>query len=148
MLVNVILGAVIPWIILFYLYKRAKKIVVLFVPFGISLAFLINDLGQEVFWMVTPFLENASWATLPINIGYFPMLACLFIYIKIEKGVNDWLLLILSIIGAVALELTALAFGKVIYLNNWNLFYTSLVYLAGIMLTLFYLFLVRKFRFL
>ncbi|SER57955.1 hypothetical protein [Salipaludibacillus aurantiacus] len=148
MLVNIILGTVIPWVILIYLYKRVPKIVLLFVPFGIALAFLINDLGQEVFWMVTPFLENASWATLPINIGYFPMLACLFAYIKIRNIIKDWVLLIFSISGGVALEFTAVTFGKVIYLNNWNLFYTSLTYLAGIMLTFFYLLLVRKFRFL
>ncbi|MCE7794480.1 hypothetical protein K8O68_19035 [Salipaludibacillus sp. CUR1] len=148
MLVNIILGTVIPWVIIIYLYKRAPKIVLLFVPFGIALAFLINDLGQEVFWMVTPFLENASWATLPINIGYFPCLACLFVYFKINNLVNDWLLLIFSVSGAILLEFTALTLGKVIYLNNWNLLYTSLVYLSGIILTLSYIFLLRRLRFL
>ncbi|PYZ91928.1 hypothetical protein CR194_17145 [Salipaludibacillus keqinensis] len=147
MVINIILGAILPWIILVYLYKRDSKIVVLFVPFAIALAFIANDWGQEIFWVVTPYFENPSLSTLPINLGYFPLLACLLVYIKIKKVVNNRILLTFSISGAIALEFTALTFGKVIYLNNWNLFYTSFIYLGGALVTLSYLYLLQKFNF-
>ncbi|MFB4165787.1 hypothetical protein ACE1TI_18810 [Alteribacillus sp. JSM 102045] len=96
MIYNILIGMVIPWICLIFLFKKTAKVMLITFPLGISIAFLANDWGEDIFWGITPYIEkNPSLATLPINIGYFPLLACLLAYVQTKKVSNDNILIVL-----------------------------------------------------
>ncbi|MFB4164098.1 hypothetical protein ACE1TI_09710 [Alteribacillus sp. JSM 102045] len=88
MLINVIAGMIIPWIFSFFLYKKYPKVIILLYPLGISIAFISNDWGFDIFWLVALFHDNPSFSALPFNLGYFPFICSLFVYLKLKKIIN------------------------------------------------------------
>ncbi|MFQ3543099.1 hypothetical protein Q7A53_03365 [Halobacillus rhizosphaerae] len=146
MLLNIILGILIPWILCILLIQRAPIVVFVMFPIGISIAFLANDWGFDLFWLVSPTLTNPSLSALPYNVGYFPFLASLFAYFKVKQGRNSTLLVTIFSIITTSIEGCALIIGKVHYLNGWNILYTFLVYVTGFTIASLYLHLLTNYK--
>ncbi len=146
MLLNIVLGLLIPWILCILLVQKAPIVVFVMFPVGIAIAFLANDWGFDLFWMVSPILKNPSLSALPYNLGYFPLLACIFAYFKVKKGINSTLLVIIFSIITTSIEGGALLIGRVLYLNGWNILFTYLVYITGFTIASLYLHLLTNFK--
>ncbi|TDX93495.1 UNVERIFIED_CONTAM: hypothetical protein BJ099_12530 [Lysinibacillus xylanilyticus] len=71
----------IPWIIfILHLYKKDKLLLYLFAPFFSIVAIIINTLGFYFgFWEVLPFPNQKILASLPFDLGIYPVLACYLI---------------------------------------------------------------------
>ncbi|MFD1017662.1 hypothetical protein [Thalassobacillus hwangdonensis] len=138
MLVNTLIGACIPLLICLLLYKRNPQIIVAMYPFGVAVAFLANDWGFTHFWMVTPYKEPDSISAMPFNLGYFPLMSCLIIVVKYKLlWKSIYLILLFTTIGT-CLEGFGVLVGKIIYLDGWNIFYTSLIYFSSFTLAILY----------
>ncbi|QHE50740.1 hypothetical protein [Pontibacillus sp. HMF3514] len=146
MLTNVIIGMLIPWIFCIFLFIKASKIVILMFPLGISIAFMANDWGYNLFWVVTPTHENPSLSAMPFSIGYFPLLTCAFTYIKIRYNVGSIFLIVLFTITTTSFEFFAVSIGKVNYYGGWNIGFTFLIYLAGFIVCALYMKVLYRYR--
>ncbi|UOQ42810.1 hypothetical protein MUN89_12635 [Halobacillus salinarum] len=146
MIVNIVVGLVIPWILSIWLALRSPIIVILIFPLGITIAYLANDWGFELFWTVSPTLKNPSLSILPYNIGYFPFIATLFAFIKLKRKYKNLSLIVWFTAITTLLEWFAVYIDKVNYLNGWNHLLTLLVYLTGFVATSLYLELLTKYK--
>lgn len=75
MVLNIILGFIIPWIIALIIV-RERKIIYYLAPFASVISFIVNDFGFYYFWNLYPFrLVNLS--VIPFNIGLFCIYPCI-----------------------------------------------------------------------
>jgi hypothetical protein len=79
------MGFIVPWIFGIILYKKEPIIVLLSVPVGITVAFILNECGSNYFWQFKPIFRDVSLSALPLNIGFYPVLSSFLIYFKIKK---------------------------------------------------------------
>ncbi len=143
MILHLFLVFLIPWIIcLMHLYKKDKMLFFLVAPFFSIVAYLMNTLGFYFdFWEVLPFPQQKSFATLPFDVGIYPVLSCYCIYF-IKKMNKPFLVLLLMTLLTTFLEGIFVFFDRVIYRNGWNIYFTFFSYLLP------YLFLYGYYRFL
>ncbi|WP_054637573.1 hypothetical protein [Thalassobacillus sp. C254] len=147
MLFNIFFGFVLPWIILFVLWRKFPEVIILFVPLGIAIAFVSNDWGMNIFWYTEPYIEkNESLSAFPLNLGYFPLMACLFVTAIMKYQFSRITLIVFFTIFFSAVEYIALVFGRVHYLNGWDIIFTSGIYLAGFVITSVYANLLSKYK--
>ncbi|WP_082234960.1 hypothetical protein [Halobacillus massiliensis] len=146
MVFNIIFGAIIPWIIIFFFFKKYPEIVMLIFPLGISIAYLANEWGFYLFWVIEPIYKNPTLSIFPANAGYFPLLAISFSYFKIKHKTNNTLLILIYTIATTSFEYLMVLFGKVVYLGGWNIFLTSLIYLTSFIITSLYINTLYKYR--
>jgi len=125
------MGFIIPWIFGFILYKKESIIVLLIAPVGMTVAFILNEWGTNYFWQFEPIFRNRSLSALPLNLGFYPVLASFLIYFKIKKRLNTFLLLICFTLFTTGFEGIGLIFGKVEYFNDWNIIGTFISYLIA-----------------
>jgi hypothetical protein len=130
-LVNIIMGFIVPWIFGFILYKKESTIVLLIAPIGMTVAFILNEWGTNYFWQFEPIFRNRSLSALPLNMGFYPVLASFLVYLKIKKRVNTSLLLICFTLFTTSFEGIGLIFGKVEYFNTWSIIGTFISYLIA-----------------
>ncbi len=127
MILHLLLAFLIPWIIgILHLYKRDKMLLFLFAPYFSVSAYIINALGI---------------ATLPFDLGIYPVLGCYLIYF-IKKFNRAYLIIFLMSLFTTFLEMIFFYFGRVIYENGWNVYLTFFSYLFP------YLFLYWYYKFL
>lgn len=128
MLLNTILGFVIPWIMAIIIFKD-RKFLLWIALISSTLAFPTNELGfHQKMWNSYPFeLEYIS--SIPLNLGLFALYPHYFIT-AIEKyrvspiiaiGASGLLMMLAEYIGKLI--------GWVVYDNGWNLLFTYLSYL-------------------
>ncbi|WP_051353071.1 hypothetical protein [Thalassobacillus devorans] len=146
MFVNILIGIIIPWMICIYFFTKEPRLVILLFPVGATIAFLINDLGQVLFWTVTPIHLNPSLSIVPYNIGYFPMLAIIFTYVLIKSSIRPVYLVFLFTIATTGIEFISLMMGKVDYHSGWNIWLTALTYPIGFILCILYIKLSYSYR--
>ncbi|MBM7552374.1 hypothetical protein [Thalassobacillus pellis] len=146
MVINILCGTIIPLIILFMFFKKYPELVILIYPVGISIAFLANDWGADLFWQVMPKHENPSLSMMPYNIGYFPLMAVAFSYIKVKKSIKSGILILSFAITTTFIEFLGLTVGKIQYYNNWNIFYTFFIYLSGFIAASIYVNLLWRYK--
>ncbi|WP_181348486.1 hypothetical protein [Thalassobacillus sp. CUG 92003] len=146
MVINILFGAVIPWILTALLFLRKPALVILLFPLGAMIAFGLNDWGFRVFWLVSPFHDNPSLPALPFNLGYFPMLACYFGYFNYIRLLETKMLIVVFSLITTSLEFMALLVDKVHFYNQWNIFYSLLVYLLGFSVVVIYVKLLKKYN--
>lgn len=139
MILHIILIFLIPWIIcILHLYKKEKMLVFLIAPFFSVVAYSVNAFGFYFgFWEVLPFPSQKNYATLPFELGIYPVLACYLIYfIKIIN--KPYVVLFLMTLFITLLELVFVYFGRVIYGNGWNIYHTFFSYLLPYLLAYWY----------
>jgi hypothetical protein len=130
-LVNIIMGFIVPWIFGFILYKKEPIIVLLIAPIGMTVAFILNDWGSNYFWQFKPTFRDLSLSALPLNIGFYPVLSSFLIYFKIKKKINTIILLLCFTLFTTGFEGIGLVLGKVEYFNGWNIIGTFISYLIA-----------------
>lgn len=140
MVINILLGFLLPWIILgIYIYKRDKTILIVFFPISALLAFIINEFGFYFeFWNLTPILRIKTMSALPMDIGIFPLLGCYLVYLINRNHWNFLQLIILFSGFTTVLEFTGVITGKVIYMNHWNIGWTFVSYFVFYTLEVLY----------
>lgn len=140
MLINTLLGFLLPWLILgIYIYKRDKRILIVIFPIGALLAFIIDEVGFYFeFWSVTPILKEKNMSALPMDLGIYPLMACYLIYLINSKPWNPLLLIILVSGFTTVLEFLGVITGKVVYMNGWNIGWTFVSYFIPYALVVWY----------
>jgi hypothetical protein len=140
MLINVILGFLIPWIIFgIFLYKKDKKILLIIFPIGATLALTINLIGYQLeYWDFTPILRIEPMSALPLDLGLYPLLACYLIYLIKKLQTNPLTLILIFSIFVTGIEWVGVKLGKVIYHNEWNIGWTFFSYLTAHSVVYFY----------
>lgn len=140
MIVNIILGFIIPWALSLIILKKNIKIIIIFAPFASMVAFMINDIGTSLgFWDLEPIInEDESASALPLNLGTFPAIACLMLYLLLHSNINRIILIISTSIFLATVEAICKAVGYCHYSNGWNIFYTFLSYLTALLLVYLY----------
>ncbi|ARI77916.1 hypothetical protein HM131_14130 [Halobacillus mangrovi] len=147
MWINVLCGLLLPGIIIGYLFKKNPPLITLMYPIGVAIAFVGSDWGFGFFWDVSPTFEhNPSLSAFPYKIGYFPLLSCLFGYIKVKEIVKTPLLIFLFSFITTFMELLAVWSGKILYSNGWNIFWTFVTYLAGFIVAFLYIKILKKYK--
>ncbi|RNB84631.1 hypothetical protein EDM56_21235 [Brevibacillus fluminis] len=145
MLYHIFFAFVIPWIFGIWLYNKNDRIVLTIAPAFSVIATIIDHWGiSNGFWQILPIFNDKSLSSLPYDIGLFPILACLLVYlIHLNKHAFFWIIVIS--ITATSLEVINLLLGKVIYGNGWNIIFTYVSYLIpNFLVFLYYRFLKSK----
>jgi hypothetical protein len=119
---------VIPWIAGVFLWKRDRNAVWLATPLAIVVALVANMMGHYFdFWHTTnPVIPDLMFE-LPVDIGLYPVTACLVAFL-LRKGVNAWLVALLSAIFLTAAEKIVLLLRLIYYGHGWNLGWTFISY--------------------
>ena len=144
MILNVILGFVIPWIVcMFHIFKRDTKLVVTIGPFSSVIAFTVTEIGEYFgFWRVFPF-DKSIVSPLPFILGIYSIIGGYSIYF-LRKYKRPYLVIFLITLFATISEGIWSLLGMVVYGNGWNIGWTFLSYLFPLTLVyLYYLFLKR-----
>lgn len=130
MILHLFLVFLIPWVIcLMHLYKKEKILLFFSGSIFSVVAYLMNALGFYFdFWEVLPFPEQKSFASLPFDVGIYPVLSCYCIYF-IKKTNKPFLVLFLMTLLTTFLEGIFVFFERVIYQNGWNIYFTFFSYL-------------------
>jgi len=128
MIFNIAVGFILPWIVVAYLLRKQKKFIILFYPISALISFFINDIGFVYFWELHQFNATALPA-LPYNLGLFPLLGCLFIFVIHIKRLSLPITLLLFVFFTTIAEFFMVFIGKIIYKNGWNIAWTFLSYL-------------------
>ncbi len=130
MIINIILGFIIPWIFGVLLYLKDNKTLLVIAPFMSIWAYSLNEaLFHLNFNRFAPLSINDDLTTMSINLGLYPILGCYLIYyIQKEKVPPYALILIFTFMTTVA-EYLGLKFGMVTYANGWNIGWTFLSYI-------------------
>lgn len=145
LLLNFIIGFVIPWILGLYLLKKDAKLFITIFPFESMLAFSINVIGFNLdLWNLYPFkLQHLSG--LPFDLGLYPIMAVFMIYL-IKKG-NHLLITILAITFFTTIEeYCGILIDRITYEHGWNIFYTFLSYLLPYVLTYVYYLIQKQYK--
>lgn len=147
MTINIVFGFVIPWIAGILLWRKSPVTIYLIGPIASIVAALFNDLGYHLnFWDFTPKIENdETLSALPLDLGLYPVMACLMIYWIFRTKRQAWLKLTLFALFNTALEFVGLHFGKVEYKNGWNIGWTFVSYFLALLLVYFYYKLLSKY---
>ncbi|ARI77900.1 hypothetical protein [Halobacillus mangrovi] len=139
MIFNFTVGFILPWITAIILFRRARILIYSVVPFTALLSLISNQVGmQSNLWALNPEPTIVLLESLFIDIGYNPIICAWFAYcIYFKKIRRLWVygLFILLING---LELLALFTDKVEYSDDWNIYYSFIVYVLGLFITDFY----------
>lgn len=125
MLTNFLLGFALPWIFGFWLYRKNKVIVATISPFTAVIATKVNViLIQLDFYHIIPiFKDTESLSAIPFEVGLYPVLASWMTYLIWKKG-HPFLQIVIFSLLTTFIELLGVLYGKVLYYNGWNLFWT------------------------
>ncbi|MDR5658368.1 hypothetical protein RH915_02585 [Serpentinicella sp. ANB-PHB4] len=96
MLLNTVLGFIIPWIFGVWLILKYKKLVFIIYPFSSVVSHTFNSFGFHAgYWKVTP-IDYGVFSALPFDLGLFPLLGYYLIYV-ISKQTGSDIFLYLSL---------------------------------------------------
>ena len=147
MLFHIIVGFILPWIVGVYLFKKQKKLFIIFFPIGAATSFLINEIGFNHFWKMDKTFEELSLTSLPYDLGLYPILCCLFICTIHYEKMPRLIAFLVFTIGLTFGEFIAVLLGKLEYRNEWNIIWSGVSYLTAYFIVYLYYKLVRKFIF-
>lgn len=145
MILNMILGFVIPWMFcIMHLYKRDKLLLLLIAPPTSVLAYVINTFTFYFgFAEVFPFPNPKNIASLPFSLGLYPISAGYLIFF-IRKYKKPYFIIFLMTLSITFLEWIYVYLGRVVYGNGWNIYFTFLSYLIPYFLVYGYYKYLRK----
>ena len=148
MLLNVLMGLVLPWTVAVFVVRRSERyIVAVMSPFGTALGYTLNTVWthQGFGYMLPKFEDNLTIAGLPCELGMFPVTVSLFIIMTQRTRRVLWMLLLFPLVNT-ACEGFGLVIGKLVYLNGWNLFETYVEYGCGFAANFWYWKLIERLR--
>lgn len=96
------------------------------------------------FWTLYPQTDFLIFNSVNIDLGFNPAAGVVFTYLIYTRKWKRWMVYLLFILILNGAEMIALSFEKVLYGHGWNIFYTFLTYLIGLVLLDLYFTLVRK----
>ena len=130
MILHIVVLFLLPWIIgIIHLYKRDKILLFLFAPINSVVSYTIETFAFYFgFWEVFPFPNQKNLATLPFDLGIYPILACYLIFF-IRRMKKPYFVLLLMTLFTTFFEWILVYFGRVRYGNGWNIYFTFFSYL-------------------
>lgn len=139
MLTNILIGFLLPWVLGIWLYRKNKALVATIAPFTAVIATKVNViLIQLDFYHVTPiYCHTESLSLIPFELGLYPVLASGMMYLIWKKG-HPFIQIVLFSLLTTLIELIGLLWGKVIYYQGWNLFWTFWSYLIPYVIVYLY----------
>lgn len=139
MILNIILGFIIPWVFGVTLYFKDKKTVLIIAPFSSILAYIVNEFCFHLnFWRLVPVNINDDYTSISVNLGLYPVLGCYLIYYISRKHLNSCSIILIFTIVTTILEYLGTLFNLVTYGNGWNIGWTFLSYLIPYLLIYWY----------
>lgn len=138
MILNIVLGFIIPWIFGGILYFKDKKIILIIAPFSSILAYTVNEICFHLnFWRLIP-LNIDDCSSISVNLGLYPILGCYLIYYISTKHINSYLIILIFTVTTTIFEYLAFLFKLVTYGNGWNVGWTFVSYLIPYLLIYWY----------
>ncbi|MCP3808467.1 hypothetical protein NLX78_14605 [Paenibacillus sp. Lou8.1] len=129
MLLNVVLGLVIPIVLGCWILRKNLKLILIFFPLGVATSSVANNIGFNYFWRLLPEFNNHSFSALPFDLGLFPMAGCLMIYYIKKHRAHPWIAVFVTAFVLTIVEWIAKESGRVLYFNGWNIGWTYISYL-------------------
>lgn len=131
MLLNIIVGFIVPWVIGLIIIDE-HKIIYYIAPFASVVSFIIDDLGFYYFWSLYPFdLRNLSG--IPFNIGLYCLYPCIIIELIRKYDISVYIGLPVTSLILTLMEESALLLGRVVYHNYWNIVATYFSYFISLL---------------
>ncbi len=132
MLEMIVLGFLIPWITAIYIYRCAPKIFFTIAPIAALIALTINQLGIHAgVWIIHTKTEVYLLHSLFVDLGIITVAAVWFSYLMIYQKRNAALLYLCFPAGMTGVEYVTTLMKLLEYGDQWNFFYTLLLYLWG-----------------
>lgn len=101
-------------------------------PVGALIAVTLNQLGIHLgLWKVHPMPKVVLLDSIFLDFGIFTIASVWFSYILYYKHQNPLWIYITFVLGMTGIEFIALQIGTLTYDDEWNKFYTFLMYLGG-----------------
>lgn len=122
MILNTLLGFIIPWIVALIIISD-HKIIYYIGPFAGFVSFIINDVGFFFFWNLYPF-NFYYLSALPFNLGLFPLFPCFTEHFIRKYNIKPLKAILSSALVITIYESLGVLIGRVIYRNEWNLLAT------------------------
>lgn len=145
MLLNTIVGFIIPWILAGFFYKY-KKIFIVICPIASTLAYAINSFGFHFhFWEIFP-TKYDYFSTLPFDLGIYPVYASIMIIFIDKQYRGPYRRIFIATLILTLLEYAAVLLNKVHYHNGWNIIFTYFSYLVPLLLVYWYFLLLKRYR--
>ena len=144
MVLNIVIGFIIPFILMVILYFKDKKVLLIIAPFASVIAYTVNAIGFYFgFWDLYPF-GNKIIVHVPVDIGLYPMLAAYMIYYIHCKRIKPFAVIFFFTLLTTCLESVGLIMGLVVYGNGWHLGGTFISYLIPYILNYSYYMYLKK----
>ncbi|MGH4051257.1 MAG: CBO0543 family protein [Clostridium sp.] len=134
MILNILVGFIIPWVFGIILYFKDKKIVLIIAPFASMLAYTVDECFHLEFWSLAPFNINDDYTSLSVQLGLFSILGCYMIYYITKNMINAYFIIMFFTVITTILEYLGVLFNVVSYRNGWNIGWTFLSYLIPYLL--------------
>ncbi|MGF9696241.1 CBO0543 family protein [Paenibacillus sp. MABNR03] len=132
MTLNILVGFVVPWVLFIYLFIKHRRLLFPFFPVAVALASVVNNIGFNYFWLLSPVFKNIAFSAIPFDLGMFPIVALFMLYLVYEKKIKPVPVIFISALILTCLEWLLKHQGRVTYFNNWNVFWTFFSYLIPI----------------
>ncbi|MFQ3544601.1 hypothetical protein Q7A53_10965 [Halobacillus rhizosphaerae] len=114
-------------------------------PFVALLSITLNQIGMALkFWTLYPETNYLIFNSINIDFGFNPAMAVLFTFIIYIKQWKRWIVYLGFLIFLTGSEKLAVIFNKVKYDDHWNIFYTFIAYLLGLILADIYFHFLKK----
>ncbi|PEL12650.1 hypothetical protein [Bacillus sp. AFS017336] len=138
MLIYILWGFILPWLFGLLLVIKVPKIMVIFLPICVAIAFIINTWGFNYYWSLKIKNNELSLSAFPFNLGLYPILGCLYIISIYFKKLNIIIAIVFFTLITTLIEFWALCKGQVIYRNGWTIYYTAISYFFAYIIVLSY----------
>ncbi|WP_420825726.1 CBO0543 family protein [Thalassobacillus pellis] len=125
-----------------------RRVPVLFLtvaPFISFISITCNQIGMEMgFWTLYPQTYLLILNSINIDLGFNPASGLIFTYMIYFRKWRRWIVYLGFILFLNGAEMTALFFDKVTYNHGWNMSYTFITYVIGLIIFDFYFTLLKK----
>ena len=139
MIINIVLGFIIPWVFGVILYFKDKKTLLVIAPISSVLAYTVNEFCFHLnFWRLVPVNINDDLTSVSVNLGLYPIFGCYFIYYISRKHIKPYLIILIFTLATTIFEYIGVLFNLVTYGNGWNIGWTFLSYLIPYLLIYWY----------
>lgn len=131
MFINIIMGWLFPWMIAWFFLRKDVSVIYRIGPISSMIAFAFNEIGYHMkWWSVTP-TGAGIISFIPYNLGIFPVISCLLIYVRKKASLNSMFLIFIFSIIKTLMESWLVLVDKVNYGNGWNLIWTFVSYILA-----------------
>jgi hypothetical protein len=138
MILNIILGFIIPWVFGVILYFKDKKTLLTIAPLASMLAYTVDECLHLEFWRLAPLNINDDYTSLSVELGLFSILGCYLIYYISRKHINPYLIILIFTIVTTIFEYLGVLSNLVVYSDGWNIGWTFFSYLIPYLLIYWY----------